>query len=229
MMPEENLKPFQRRDHDVVNRGVTTARTELREIDLSRASVQRNAPAQRTMIGNAIVINFTTSVMPAREPRQSFRKKFRPDSVFRATHGSHVSAVTVLTATGAAVSVHHPCQPAARLKPTGANAVPSFRSGTSPPPRSLRTAVGDGRRIVLPVAPLAFRSISANSEGRISRVGRVARHDVKVSLRSVEEACGRGRLTHEKPEQSRRRKIGRCSCRALLSADTCWLTSHPCQ
>ena len=178
MMPEENLKPFQRRDHDVVNIDVTTARTESREIDLSRASVQRN---QRTMIGNAIVLNFTTSVLPAREPRQSFRKRSRPDPGFRAAHVSHVSAVTVLTATGTAVSVHHPCQPAARLLPTGANAVPSFRSGTSPPPRSLRTAVGDGRRIVLPVAPLALRSISTNSEGRISRAGRacVARHDVK--------------------------------------------------
>ena len=178
MKPEENLKPFQRRDHDVVNIDVTTARTESREIDLSRASVQRN---QRTMIGNAIVLNFTTSVMPAREPRQSFRKRSRPDPGFRAAHVSHVSAVTVLTATGTAVSVHHPCQPAARLLPTGANAVPSFRSGTSPPPRSLRTAVGDGRRIVLPVAPLALRSISTNSEGRISRAVRacVARHDVK--------------------------------------------------
>ena len=181
MMPEENLKPFQRRDHDVVNIDVTTARTESRETDLSRASVQSNAPAQRTRVGNAIVINFTPSVMPAREPRQSFRKRSRPDPGFRAAHDSHVSAVTVLTATGAAVSVHHPCQPAARLLPTGTNAVPSFRSGTSPPPRSLRTAVGDGRRIVLPVAPLALRSISANSEGRISRAGRacVARHDVK--------------------------------------------------
>ena len=178
MKPEENLKPFQRRDHDVVNIDVTTARTESREIDLSRASVQRN---QRTMIGNAIVLNFTTSVLPAREPRQSFRKRSRPDPGFRAAHVSHVSAVTVLTATGTAVSVHHPCQPAARLLPTGANAVPSFRSGTSPPPRSLRTAVGDGRRIVLPVAPLALRSISTNSEGRISRAVRacVARHDVK--------------------------------------------------
>ena len=191
MKPEENLKPFQRRDHDVVNIDVTTARTESREIDLSRASVQRN---QRTMIGNAIVLNFTTSVLPAREPRQSFRKRSRPDPGFRAVHGSHVSAATVLTATGAAVSVHHPCQPAARLLPTGANAVPSFRSGTSPPPRSLRTAVGDGRMIVLPVAPLALRSISTNSEGRISRAGRacVARHDVKRCLRSVEEACGHG-------------------------------------
>ena len=188
MKPEENLKPFQRRDHDVVNIDVTTARTESREIDLFRASVQRNAPAQRAM--NPIVLNFTTSVMPAREPRQSFRKRSRPDPGFRAAHVSHVSPVTVLTATGTAVSVHHPCQPAARLLPTGTNAVPSFRSGTSPPPRSLRTAVGDGRRIVLPVAPLALRSISANSEGRISRAGRVSR----VTMSKVSTSLGGGSM-----------------------------------
>ena len=203
MKPEENLKPFQRRDHDVVNIDVTTARTESREIDLFRASVQRNAPAQRAM--NPIVLNFTTSVMPAREPRQSFRKRSRPDPGFRAVHGSHVSAVTVLTATGAAVSVHHPCQPAARLLPTGTIAVPSFRSGTSPPPRSLRTAVGDGRRIVLPVAPLALRSISANSEGRISKGVRacVARHDVKgvfARWRKHADTVPHENLTKQPPE-----------------------------